>query len=66
MQAEWLIIVVIFALGYTMGVLQGGIRISINQKPPEPPKTKEYNKSTEELLPPDVKQFYDNNQQFKF
>lgn len=60
MFLEGLIIVLVALAGYGIGLLQGGININIQQRPPQIDKKEGYNPSTEDVLPPEMKQYYEN------
>jgi len=52
------------SLGYAAGLLTHGIRIYHEGKPEPRKEGKEYNPSTEHLLPPEIRDYYEKNDGF--
>lgn len=57
--------IVLFLLGYYLGILQKGIHINITHKQEEKPKEPvKYNESMAGHLPPEVQEYYKTTQGF--
>lgn len=52
------------SLGYAAGLLTHGIRIYHEGKPEKHDPNTEYNTSTEHLLPPEIRDYYEKNDGF--